>query len=165
MARYARDARSVSRFIPLNWVAKYQNIPFVNLGWDFSGVHCWGLICLVYKHELNVDLPTYGDTDAKDLKALSRAITKGYDGNAWVAVERDGLKPFDVIVMKFAGSRRIGHVGLYVGRGQVMHCERATDVAIVPFSHHTVKHRIAAFRRHKEATPNEPSQHGLPRTL
>jgi cell wall-associated NlpC family hydrolase len=134
----------------MKWIAKYQNIPFVNLGWDFSGVHCWGLIHLIYKTELNIDLPTYGDTSAKDLRALSRKITNGYDGEKWLPIERDGLKIFDVIVMKFLGSRRIGHVGLYIGNNQVMHCEGATDVAIVPFTHHTVKHRIAAFRRHKE---------------
>lgn len=136
----------------MNWVAKYQNIPFVNLGYDFSGVHCWGLVCLVYKTELGIDLPKYGETSAKDLRAVSRKITNGHDGEKWFSVERDVLKPFDVIVMKFAGSRRIGHVGLYTGSDRVMHCEGATDVANVHFSHHTVKHRIAAFRRHVGAT-------------
>lgn len=135
----------------MNWVDKYQFIPFVNLGWDFNGVHCWGLVRLVYKTELGIDLPTYGDTSATDLKTLSQKITYHSDDEKWFAVQREQLKPFDVVVMKFAGSRRIGHVGLYVGGGQVMHCEKATDVAIVPFSHHTVKHRITAFRRHKEA--------------
>lgn len=135
----------------MNWVDKYQFIPFVNLGWDFNGVHCWGLVRLVYKNELGIDLPTYGDTSATDLKTLSQKITYHSDDEKWYAVQCGQLKTFDVVVMKFAGSRRIGHVGVYVGNGQVMHCEKATDVAIVPFSHHTVKHRIAAFRRHKEA--------------
>lgn len=134
----------------MKWIAKYQNIPFVKQGWDFTGVHCWGLVHLIYKHELKVNLPTYGEISATDLRNVSKKITDGHNGDKWSVVERDKLKPFDVIVMKFAGSKRIGHCGLYVGDGRVMHCEAATDVAIVPFSHHTVKNRIAAFRRYKD---------------
>lgn len=136
----------------MKWAEKYQTIPFVDLGWSFSGVHCWGLVHLVYKTELGIELPTYGETSAKDLRELSRKITKGQDGEKWFAVEQSDLQPFDVVVMRFVGSRYIGHCGLYVGNGQVMHCERAVDVAIVPFSHHTVRQRIASYRRHRGNT-------------
>lgn len=137
----------------MTWIDKYQTIPFADIGFDFSGVHCWGLVRLVYATELGIDLPTYGDTSAKDLKALSEKITEHHNDEKWIDVKESDLKTFDVVVMKFPGSRRIGHVGIYVDNKRLMHCERSTGVAIVPFSHHSVRHRIATFRRHKKATP------------
>lgn len=152
MAGNARNTKQISRFVPVRRFERYITIPFESKGRDFKGVDCWGLVCLIYMTELNIELPTYGEISATDLASVNKNITDGYNGETWVAVDRNNMKPFDVVVMKFAGSSRIGHCGIYIGNNKLIHAEKKIDVAIVPLCDHSVTQRISAFRRHVELT-------------
>ena len=39
--------------------SKYINLPYKNLGRSFDGVDCYGLIWLIYKGELGIELPDF----------------------------------------------------------------------------------------------------------
>lgn len=148
MARNDGNTRSAARSIPLSWVSRYVGIPFLDQGRDAYGCDCWGLVRLIYKNELNIDLPAYGEISAVDLAKVARNITEGYNGETWEAV--DVPQPLDVVVMRFHGSKHIGHVGVMVNDTDLIHTERRIDAAIVPLSHMTIRTRIVCFRRHKE---------------
>lgn len=133
-----------------SWVDKYVGLRFKDGGRTFEGVDCWGLVRLVYQEELRIELPTYGEISAADLARVAEAVTDNHDIDPWVAVEVKDARPFDVVVMRFYGQKRIGHVGLVTGDGRtLLHTERRLDAALVPLGHLTIKHRIVGLRRHK----------------
>lgn len=126
----------------LPWWHPYVGLPF---GEGAGAWHCWGLVCLVYRDQLGIDLPDY-PIGAADHRAVHRAIAEGQDGARWEPVETP--RAFDVAVMRNARTGRIGHVGVMVDRGQVLHVEAATASVVVPVGHFSVRDRIAGFRRH-----------------
>lgn len=133
-----------------SWVRDYVGLPFKDGGRDVRGVDCWGLVRLVYSVELKIELPTYGEVSAHDLARVAEAVEGNYDVEPWVTIEEKDTRPFDVVVMRFYGQKRIGHVGLVVGGGILLHTERKLDAALVPLNHMTIRHRVVGFRRHRD---------------
>lgn len=133
----------------MNWVGKYVGIPFKSQGRDEQGCDCWGLVRLVYTKELQITLPSYGEISATDLASVADNISQSYALEPWVEVVRKDVRPFDVAVMKFHGSRHIGHVGVIVDSKNLIHTEKNFDAAIVPLDHLTLRHRLVSYRRHR----------------
>lgn len=144
MARSPGRSRKISGVVLVNWYNKY-----VGLRFDDNKLNCWGLVCLIYKQELNIDLPSYSDISACDLINVARNITAGKDGEEWVDVDRTDIKEFDIVVMRFGKSRFIGHVGIAIDNRSLLHTEKMIDSCIVPYSHFSVRERIQCIRRHK----------------
>jgi cell wall-associated NlpC family hydrolase len=142
---------SAKTIAPSHWTTAYVGLPWQDGGRGVDGVDCWGLVRIVYARELGIDLPSYGDTPASSLIAAARAITAGKDSEDWVKVASGLQRPFDVCVMRLCGNRVTGHVGVMIDQFNLLHVEAATDVAIVPITHFTVRERIACFRRHRHA--------------
>ena len=133
----------------MSWINAYVGVPFKDQGRDFRGCDCWGLVRLVYKNVLDIDLPSYGEISASDLKEVSRNIAGNNDIEPWVEVER--AREFDVAVMRFYGSKRIGHVGIVVSNSPVsiVHTEKGHDSVVVRSDDMRVRSRIVGFRRHR----------------
>jgi len=115
---------------PLRWTEQYIRIPFANSGFTKMGCHCWGLVCLVYKRELKIELPKYDTITADQIRHMLRAKDEQIVSGNWGPVAKDDLRPFDVVTMK--GKDEKGHlierhVGLYAGNGYILHIEEGTD--------------------------------------
>jgi len=132
-----------------SWLNRYVGAPFVSCGRTVAGLDCWGLVRLIYAQELGMELPSYGEISAHDLVRVSREITDGKDGDVWADVAKADLKAFDVVVMRYHGSRRIGHVGVLADATTMIHVEEASAAVVVPLAHFTIRERIACFRRHR----------------
>ncbi len=130
------------------WLTRYLGLPFLDGGRGPGGCDCWGLVRLVYERELGIELPSYGDTSAHDLMRAARAIDAGKDGEAWRPVQAGALQPFDVVVMRYAGRRLVGHVGLATGPRSVLHIEEFSAAVHIPLNHWSIRERIACYRRH-----------------
>jgi len=135
----------------MNWLSKYVGIPFKDQGRERTGCDCWGLVRLIYLNELRIELPTYGEISANDLVAVSQMVEGNYILEPWREIAREDIMPFDVVVMRFYGARKVGHVGVVVAGGTaVLHTERSVDSVMVPLGHMTIRSRIVGFRRHKD---------------
>lgn len=130
-----------------NWFGKYIGLPFVDGGRDFKGVDCWGLVRLVFKNELDVDIPSYGDISAVELSKVAREIAQESVREPWLPVIGP-IQVFDVAVMH---KRRAPiHVGIMTGPNQLLHIEKSTSAVHVPIIHPTIKFRSAAMFRHRD---------------
>ncbi|HRQ13091.1 MAG TPA: NlpC/P60 family protein [Promineifilum sp.] len=131
----------------MSWVCRYIGLPYRDHGRTRSGVDCWGLVRLIYKNELGIDLPSYAEISAEDLMRAARAIDAGKDGELWRGVPASDIVPFDVAVMRHYGRRTVGHVGIVTPERRILHVEISTDSVVVPMDHYTVRERLACFRR------------------
>lgn len=129
------------------WVNKYINIPYINKGRNFDGADCWGLIRIVYKDELNIDLPSYGEVSSDDLAKVHRKIEDVSE--KWIEVTKEDIEPFDICVMRASGKRIVCHVGLVIDKKRILHVENKINSAIVELKDPLIRERIVCFRRHK----------------
>jgi len=134
----------------MSWVSRYVGVPFKDQGRTFQGCDCWGLVRLIYLHELKIELPEYGEISATDLREVSKYITGNNDIEPWVAI--DTPEAFDVVVMRFHGSKHVGHVGVVVDATlpQLIHTERGHDSVVVALGDMRIRNRVVGFRRHRQ---------------
>ncbi|WP_439561161.1 hypothetical protein [Roseinatronobacter sp.] len=117
------------------WWGRYIGLPY-------EQAHCWELVRRVYAERLGVQLPAYGEVDARDLVRVAREIDRGQD--RWQPVDLPA--EYDGVLMR--GRRGIWHVGVMTDARHVLHTERATSAVRVPLDHLSIKGRIAGFRRY-----------------
>jgi cell wall-associated NlpC family hydrolase len=147
--------------ITVNWT-RFQFIPYRDGGRDYNGIDCWGLIYLVYRDILHIELPTYGGIGASELIAVYRQIKADKVGKDWQEIPVGEEKQFDVVVL--AGTRpnevgRLGlaevHVGLVTQPGQIIHTEETTGCVCMNFrdgprgrANPLVSKRVRTIHRH-----------------
>ncbi|MCC5423451.1 C40 family peptidase [Clostridium botulinum] len=90
----------------VNYAKQFQGVPYVWGGTSPSGFDCSGFVQYVYRNAAGIELPrdTYGQ------------ITKG------TPVSQSNLQPGDLVFP------HTGHVGIYVGNGQIIHSPQTGDV-------------------------------------
>ena len=161
MAADTINLRPAAGAVRVGWAIPYVGLPFHITGFDFRGVHCWGLICLIYERELGIVLPRYGETTSKDLLATARHVGDGIKTGPWLPVVGHRVD-FDVILMSAttldAGRlvRVPSHIGIAVGCGAVLHVEAGIDSVCVSDNHPSIRHRILGAYRHDRACHTEP---------
>lgn len=131
----------------MTWYADLIGKPFSeDDGLGPRAFHCWGLVRHIYRERLAIDLPTYGEIDARNMARVSRTMEHGSTNGPWVICKQP--KPYDVVLMRLLHSRRVSHVGVMISERDMIHVEAATSVAVVPISHYSVSGRIVGFARH-----------------
>ncbi|MCC5439193.1 C40 family peptidase [Clostridium botulinum] len=90
----------------VNYAKQFQGTPYVWGGTTPSGFDCSGFVQYVYRNCAGIELPrdTYGQI------------------GAGTRVSRDQLQPGDLVFP------HTGHVGIYVGNGQIIHSPQTGDV-------------------------------------
>jgi cell wall-associated NlpC family hydrolase len=106
----------------------------------------WGLVRHIFDEQLLIDLPSYGEISANDLRRVVNAIEKGKDAEVWKEVTAP--KPFDVVLMNYGTRSYVGHVGVVLPNDSLIHADLASNVAVIPLDHILVVNRIMGFRRH-----------------
>lgn len=85
-------------------------------GNDRDGVDCSGLVAQVYGRALNIKLPR----------------TSAQQSDFCSPVSRDLIAPGDLVF--FSSGGRIGHVGIYLGDGNMIHASTSRGVVVTPLS-------------------------------
>lgn len=140
----------------MRWAESYLSIPFRDRGDDRKGCDCWGLIRLVYREQLGIDLPAYENVGTgQDVEKIEQ-ILEGHSGPEWKEISSGDEKAFDGILMKglirVKGKAHMGeiHMGIVVEPGKILHIEHGKNVTIGNYiSDRRLKHRIVGFFRYE----------------
>ncbi len=127
----------------MDWWARYIGLPF---GEGAGEVTCWSLVRRVYRDQLGIDLPEYGEISARDLVRVAREMSHQKDKGPWFEPPRPHV--YDVVLMRSArGGRAVCHVGIVADVARILHAEEVTGSVLVPVDHHTIRGRIMGYRR------------------
>jgi len=103
---------------------KYIGLSYKELGRDFSGVDCYGIIVLIFKNELGIDLPDFTDLlyakDRFNILNKSDHILNSI-GIQWIPIN-EPYKIFDGLIFNSNKDLRFtNHVGMYIGDEKFIH--------------------------------------------
>jgi len=134
----------------MNWSDRYVGLPAAKLGRDRQGVDCWGLLRLVYREELQIDLPSYaGDyTDPAERDEVSRLINAAEARGSWQPAHV--IRRFDALV--FGAGQYRTHIGVAVDRRRMLHVQGRDAAKIERFDQGRWQHRFKGAFRHVEGT-------------
>jgi len=135
----------------LNWSARFVGIPFSDLGRNRSGADCFGLVKVVYREALGIELPDYlGAYVSTQEKAEVAALIDDVTATpTWQPVT--DARPFDVCVFRIG---RLGsHLGLHVVRGLMLHVPENGQSRIEDYTAPRWASLLAGCYRH-EASPS-----------
>lgn len=140
----------------MRWAESYLQIPYRDRGCDYNGCDCWGLVLLVYKEHLGIELPTYENIGiGQDAEKLQQ-ILEAHSGPEWKEVSPGSERTFDCILMKglvrFKGKAHMEeiHIGVVVQPGKIIHIEHGRNVTIGDYrTDQRLKHRLVGFYRYE----------------
>ena len=129
---------------------KYTRIPFKLHGRDFKGCDCGGLVWLIYKNELGIELPDWRDgysgTHIENSLELEETISTMLGENG-IEVPLKDAKPFDVVSFRIKDASM--HVGVVVNKHVFFHImEGYTRVVAERFSNPQWRGRVTGCFRH-----------------
>lgn len=115
---------------------KYIGIPYKHLGKDFDGVDCYGLLMLIFREELGLELPDFtslqyskGLSEKEDAHVLVSCIDK-YRDQRWKIV-KPPLRRFDAVVFWGGCSKSVAnHIGLMIDPEKFIHIKENTPVIV-----------------------------------
>jgi cell wall-associated NlpC family hydrolase len=128
------------------WTDNYIGMPFKCDGKDRTGLDCWGLVALVYKEQLGIELPLYKGvfTDLSQACLRRVAATMKYERRKWHEVKDPQL--YDVIMLR--SGEYAWHVGLVINKREMLHVEVGIDSVVEEFTGRQWKDRIEGFYRY-----------------
>ena len=124
---------------------KYIGIPYAEKGRDETGADCWGLIRLIYKNELSIDLPSFSaEYDTSDNERLEELFAQYKEG--WEPVDSPAIG--DVVIFKIFGYE--SHIGFCIGNNQFLHIREGRDSVIESLDNAKWSKRIVGFFKYSE---------------
>ena len=94
------------------WSNPFVGIPFVPGGHSMVGCDCWGLLRLVYRRMLGVELPPYACDATPDGELGSGTVGAGSGGH---------VQPLDFLLWQYPGQC---HVGIAVDARNYLHIQK-----------------------------------------
>jgi len=126
---------------------EYIGIPYVSKGRSFNGCDCYGLLCIIYKHEKGIVLEEFAETyiDAKNLASASDALLQ--NRRNWVKIDEAQVRQHDAVLLKVKGYA--AHVGVVTDaeRGDFIHTLAGHNSAIDNYKRLVWQKRIEGFYR------------------
>lgn len=126
-----------------------SGIPFLGGGRDYNGIDCWGLVCLFYKEQLNINLPNYdGEYNYDDSKDCAKAIIRTFnDCGDFVRINN----PFEGCIVLCKSENQPLHCGIYRNGGKMLHIIEGQTPNIEELGNHIwTNNNILGFYRYKK---------------
>lgn len=138
------------------WWNDYVDRPWKEGGRDNDGFDCWGLVRVVYKSQIDVDLPRLElavwrrGGDARKLLKAVREYSDQLQKDEFVPLLLDGnYKEFDLLWLRNGGPI---HFAVMIDDKRFIHVEEGCDTAIEKINSLRWERKIRGVFRHKTRT-------------
>lgn len=133
----------------MNWSDDYINIPFRCDGRDRSGCDCYGLVCLVYRERLSIELPDYKgvftDQSIDTLRCVAKIMTE--EREKWQKVTSP--QEYDMVMLRTG--RYTWHVGIVIDNRRMLHVMTGINSVVEDYTGRYWGNRVEEFRRWNRA--------------
>lgn len=104
-------------------------LDYIGRPWQRGGFDCWALVREFYSRELSVELEPVTNIDNENLKDV---FSEFESSEIFSRFEKVAIpKNFDVVGMFFEGTKRLGHVGIYLEESRsILHCSHNSDSCV-----------------------------------
>jgi len=126
----------------INDFSEYVGIPYRAEGRDRAGCDCWGLLVLVYRERLGIELPSHTGYIDPLSDAAAAMIEAGKSD--WQQVTEP--VPYDAVLIRVDGQPH--HIGLVIRPGWMLHSTAGRDSCIENYLRPYWRARIEGFYRH-----------------
>jgi len=125
--------------------AKYLQIPYKDLGRDEKGCDCYGLVYIMMKDLLGINLPIYTSYESNNSPKLGNFINvQSADSDLWEKVVKP--RAGDLVVFKLNGIPQ--HVGYMLSGLEFMEMTRDAGVTVGRVTDSRSRHLIAYYCRY-----------------
>jgi len=117
-----------------NWLDRYMAIPFEPKGRTFDGCDCWGLMCLLQRHECGVELPhLLDDYDAPEVGDARLAdLVRRTSLQEWREVTIVNVQFGDGLVFRMMNEPI--HIAFAINATQMVHTRKNVGVLVESFT-------------------------------
>ncbi len=133
-----------------HWLRDHVGLPHLRAGRSRDGVDCYGLLWLVFRDVIRIELASYaGETlDAPERAEIAELIAGGRRISPWVALDPlDSEREFDMAVFRRGGIE--SHIGIVVAPGQMLHILAGGESHVDRFDVGRWKAKLIGIHRHE----------------
>jgi cell wall-associated NlpC family hydrolase len=140
---------NLARVDRIHWSRDYVGLPWAFAGRSRDGVDCWGLLWLIYRDVLAVEIASYAQetTDAPEREQIAPLMAGELVKSPWLDVQPGTQRPFDMLVFRRAGID--SHVGVVVEPGRMLHITHGTESRVERYDKGRWKPKLLAIHRHE----------------
>ena len=123
----------------------YIGLPYKDNGRTRDGIDCWGLACLYYSEQLNIELPSYNtEYDGENNENIKELILQHKEN--W----QEQKEPIvgDLVLFNIFGEPT--HIGVYIGNNKFLHVRERMDSVIESLDNFKWNKRVVGFFRYQE---------------
>lgn len=129
------------------WIKEYIGIPYESCGRKREGADCWGLVRMILRERFDIEVPMYNEyTDSEDFSSSERVIKDKTESGEWDQVSFENARAGDVVVLRVRGYPI--HVGLYLGKGRMIHILRKIKSVVEDLRTPQWKFRVIGYYRY-----------------
>jgi cell wall-associated NlpC family hydrolase len=129
-----------------SWVEKYIGLPFEERGRSSSGCDCWGLVRLILREEMGIEVADFSEhyQSTGEFKRVKFLIEK--EAQQWKQIGADEVRLADLVLLRFREYPL--HIGMALEPGLMIHTERGKEAVIERYDQLKWINKIVGFYRH-----------------
>ncbi len=125
-------------------INKYLGVKYTHMGRNTNdGLDCWGLVCVVYRDYMSVDVPDISDYE-RNFALYGKDYFETEFCHKWIKINN----PEPMSIVLFKNSRGIvDHAGICLSRNRFMQCDRH-GVTVARLTDQSYAERIEGYYKH-----------------
>ena len=137
----------------MTWYNSYTGFPYKHLGDDIeTGIDCFNLCRLVFRNELNIDIP-YTTSDFCNIidedwytKTHTQFMLDGFNNPdlGWEKVKTPQV--YDIIIMSLGSSHVVNHCAIYVDTNKMLQTMINHKSWIAPYGRYYKQYTLGIYR-------------------